>query len=220
MKIEHISDTEYTVTDIAVENLKSSKFCVFDFEATGPNVQEDQITQIGAIIVEGETGSVKSKFKKLVKPSKEIPKVIEELTGITNIEVMQAPGFQEILQDFISFSEGTVLVTQAGYEYDWPLLINESKRHNLRMLENKIMDTKVLFTYLYPEINEVISTNFLIDYYSINDSDIKRHDALGDSILISRIFFEILKEYARRDIHEIKIEEPMIIKKVQLKKLI
>ncbi|MFS0870390.1 PolC-type DNA polymerase III [Paenibacillus xylanilyticus] len=196
------------------------KFCIFDFEATGPNEQEDQITQIGAIILEGETGRVKSKFKKLVKPSKQIPEVIEELTGIKNIDVKQASDLAETFQDFIKFSEGTILVTQAGYEYDWPLLVNECKRHNIQMLENIILDTKVLFTFLYPETNEVISTNFLIDFYGINDSDIKRHDALGDSILISRIFYEILKDYEKRDIHEINIEEPLRIKKVQLKKLV
>lgn len=56
------------------------------------------------------------------------------------------------------------------------------------MLNNKTLDTKALFSYLHPEINEIIWTDFLINYYKINDTDISRHNALDDSIVISRIF--------------------------------
>jgi DNA polymerase III subunit epsilon len=70
-------------------------------------------------------------------------------------------------------------VTQAGYEFDLPLLPNECKRFNLPIMNICCLDTKALFTYLHPDIDCIISTDYLIKYYKIDDRDLKRHDALG-----------------------------------------
>lgn len=109
-------------------------------------------------------------------------------------------------------------MTQAGYEYDIPLMIKECERNNLFMFEAKFIDTKALFTYLHPEVTEIISTNFLIEYYKIDDHDIKRHNALGDSILIGRIFKCLLDECVRRRIDNIRFED-IVVKKVKLQSL-
>lgn len=88
------------------------------------------------------------------------------------------------------------------------------------MLENQILDIKVLFSYLHPEVKEVVSTNFLIEYYEIDDSDIKRHSAMGDCLLIRRIVLELFKEYRKNAVHDISIEKPINIQRIKLQKLI
>ncbi|GAB2674209.1 PolC-type DNA polymerase III [Paenibacillus thermoaerophilus] len=220
MKIEPISDAEYAVSGVRIKNIRDQTFCVFDLEATGPNEAEDSIIQIGGILLNGRSKTIEKTFETLVKPSKSIPEVIERLTGIYNKEVEGATGLSEIYPEFVEFSKGSILVTQAGYEFDWPLLHNECKRNGLTMLPNTIMDTKALFTYLFPEVNEIISTNFLIKFFNIDDSDIIRHTALGDSVLIGRIFIELLKELEKRKIEEIHMDKPLIIKRVKLQKLL
>ncbi|MBD3919856.1 3'-5' exonuclease [Paenibacillus sp. PR3] len=220
MKIDMVSETEYIISEFMLENIRAQTYCVFDLEATGPNEEEDDVIQIGAVLLNGRSGEIEKTYETLVKPSKLIPKAIEGLTGISNEDVNEAPEFTEAFTEFSNFSEGAVLVTQAGYEFDWPLLMNECSRNHLRIISNKIMDTKVLFAYLFPEISEIISTNFLIKTLNIDDYDIKRHHALGDSVLIARIFMELMRVMSNREIDEITIQHPITIKRVQLQKLL
>lgn len=216
MKIINISETEYSIEGVCISDLLSKRYCIFDLEATGPNQEEEHITQMGAVIIENNQINIKKAFNSLVKSPKPIPQLIEKLTGIQNVEMQRAPVFQSVYQSFVEFVKDCVLVTQAGYEFDYPLLNNECQRNNLLMIDNVALDTKVLFTYLHPEVQERISTNFLINFYNIDDSDINRHDAFGDSLLIARIFIKLLDELKVRSINEVIIDKPITIKKVQL----
>lgn len=51
LKIDMVSETEYIVSELIIENIPTQRFCIFDLEATGPNEEEDQIIQIGALIL-------------------------------------------------------------------------------------------------------------------------------------------------------------------------
>jgi len=53
VKIKNISNLEYSIAGIYIKDFINKRFCIFDFEATGPNQEEDYITQVGAIIVDG-----------------------------------------------------------------------------------------------------------------------------------------------------------------------
>lgn len=87
MKIIVISEDEYLVTDIYVKNIYAQKYCLFDLEATGPNANEDSITQVGAVVI-NSSGKVEKTFEALIKPFKPIPEPIERLTGIKNSELV------------------------------------------------------------------------------------------------------------------------------------
>lgn len=215
MNIVNISETEYAVTDIHVSNLQMQRYCVFDLEATGADYLEDYTTQFGAVLLEGSqlTDAV---YTSLVGSPKRIPELIEKLTGIRNSDIEHEQPFVHRFKEFEQFCKNTILVTQAGYEFDWPLLQRECHSNQIPMLTNPVLDTKMLFTYLYPEIKERISTNFLLDFFEIKDNDLKRHDALGDSLLIARIFMKILKQFRERNLDEICITEPLKVMKMQL----
>ncbi len=214
MRIKNLSDSEYVITDFILQEIDKRRFCVFDCEATGPDEMNDQIIQIGAVIL-GENGSVIEQYMTLVRPAKPIPEFIESLTGISNSDVEKAHAFSSIIDEFYAFIKGCVLVTQAGYEYDLPLLREECKRNNKTLDLPIALDTKALFTYLHPEITDIVSTNFLIRYYKIDDTDFQRHDALGDSILISKIFNKMIGECMNKGIHEI-IFDNLKVKRVKL----
>ncbi|WNQ12170.1 3'-5' exonuclease [Paenibacillus aurantius] len=152
MKITHLSDSDYSIEGLILDELGSRRFCVFDLEATGPDPDEDFITQIGAVCLDGD-GLARQSFQTLVKSPKPIPPLIEKLTGIRNADLTEAPSFREALDAFRTYAGDAVLVTQAGYEYDWPLLHKECERNSLPAMTNPILDTKVLFAYLH-EVEE------------------------------------------------------------------
>jgi len=214
MKVINLSESEYVINEFSLEEIGTRKFCVFDFEATGPDQLNDFITQIGAVIL-GKDGLIVEQYKTFVRPPKPIPELIEKLTGIFNKDVENARSFSDVIDEFFTFFSGCVLVTQAGYEYDLPLLLEECRRNNKPLEAPLVIDTKALFTYLHPEYTDIVSTNFLINYYMIDDTDIQRHDALGDSILISRIFNKMIDECLDKGIDQIRFDN-LKVKKIKL----
>lgn len=215
MKLEFISDTHYEVSGIQIKDFSHKRFCIFDFEATGINHDEEYITQIGAVIFE----NTEKTFNTYIKSPKPIPEAVEKFVGVTNSQIETAPTLSEIYNEFVEFTKDTILVTHAGYEFDLPLLKNECSRNNLPYIPNQVLDTKALFTYLHPEVSEIIWTDYLIKYYQINDKDLKRHDALGDSMLIGRIFQRLLGELEERNMTDIEFDEPIKVMRYQIKPL-
>jgi len=193
MKITFMPDT-YTVEELKVSHLQDRTYCIFDLEGTGINPAVESVTQFGAMYYKkGE--SLDSSFTSLVRASKLIPEAVENLTGISNEDMNQAPSFAEAYQAFLEFIGDKVLVAQAGYEYDLPILKRHCDMNGLMMFTNPVLDTKAMFTYIHPEISEVISTDFLIRYYELNTDGIHRHNALADCSVIARIFEHVLNEY-------------------------
>jgi DNA polymerase III subunit epsilon len=193
--------------------------CV-DFESTGINHETEHITQIGAVIIENGCIQEAKSFNTFIKSPKPIPEAVVKFTGIYNEYYENAPVLQDIYNDFLAFTKDSVLITHAGYEFDLPILQNECKRSNLPMMTNPCLDTKALFTYLYPDVKDIIWTDYLIKYYNIQDKDLRRHDALGDSILIGRIFLRILEEFQVRNINDIEFIDQVIVKRFQIKPLV
>lgn len=216
VEIRFLSDLEYAVSGLAVKDILKQRYCVFDLEATGINHETEHITQIGAVIIENGTVQESQTFNSYVQPLKPIPEAVERFTGIYNINVERAPRFNEVYSGFIDFIKDSVLVTHAGYEFDLPLLRNENKRFGLPMVNNVCLDTKALFTYLHPEIDGILSTDYLIKHYKIDDRDLKRHDALGDSILIGRLFLSVLEEFQARNLYDIHFKDEVVVKRFQI----
>ncbi|WP_373232081.1 PolC-type DNA polymerase III [Cohnella sp.] len=220
MKIKHISSDVYEVTQINIKDMLNNQYCIFDLEATGPNPEEAHVTQIGALGFKGFVIQDECRFSSLVHSPKEIPEKIVNLTGISNADISSAPVFSDVYKKFVNFIGDSILVTQAGFEFDKPLLKNECKRNGMKDVQNQMLDIKVLFTFLYPDIKEIISTNFLIRFYQIDDQKFKRHDAIGDCKLIGNILTKILRDFERRGITDLIIQEPLIIKKMKLQPLL
>ncbi|CAN5641570.1 DEDD exonuclease domain-containing protein [soil metagenome] len=103
-------------------SLRDTTFVVVDLETTGgratartPGVQNDAITEIGAVKVRG--GVVLGEFATLVDPQRAIPPQIVRLTGITTAMVCDAPTISAVLPMFLEFSRGAVLVAHnAGFD--------------------------------------------------------------------------------------------------------
>ena len=210
----------YSIKDNQINNLVDRRFCVFDLEATGLDFNNEFIIQIGAVVVEDMKIDYTNTFKTYVKSPKQIPVEIEKLTSITNHNIISEPVFAEVFEGFREFAGNSVLVAQCGFEFDFYLLKKECERNNLKAYNNIEIDTKVLFANIHNDIEETFSTDYLLKYYEIYSKDVKRHDALGDSILISRILIEILNEYREKGINDFILNKELVIKKFIPKLLI
>ncbi|MFC7679196.1 PolC-type DNA polymerase III [Paenibacillus sp. GCM10028914] len=216
MMVRMLSEQAYKVNGLNIQHIQNQKFCVFDLEATGIQVETERIIQIGAVCMNKEGLFPEETFNTYVKPAKPIPQEIETLTGIYNGDVEHAPRLKEVYGSFLDFADGCILVTHAGYEFDLPLLQRECTRLGLTVPANPCIDTKALFTYLHPEVQDIISTDFLLHYYGLDGKGIQRHDALGDSLLIGQIFLEMLRELETRNIEHLEFNQPLVVKRFQL----
>jgi DNA polymerase-3 subunit epsilon len=211
MRTTDCGNGTYLWSDFVLDALHEPSYWVFDLEATGANFAVDRVTQFGAIAIKDDRPNAESAFMQLVNPGKHIPEEIEALTGVTNESVKQAPMFPEAFAAFLDRPESHVWVTQAGYEFDVPMLLQECRRHNLMFPAVTVLDTKALFAYLNPERSGLFNTDFLLEHYGIDAACRQRHDALGDALLIADIFCAELAECRAKGITRIAIESPLVI---------
>ncbi len=102
-----MGDTARLVYDEAPMPL-NGKFVVFDIETTGFSAKFDEIIEIAGVKV--EDGAITERFSKFVRPQKQIPPRITELTRITNDMVLGAESVDVVLKEFLDFSKGCALV--------------------------------------------------------------------------------------------------------------
>jgi len=209
--ISLISDAVYEVEGIQISNLHNRTYCIFDLEGTGIFPESEYITQFGAVLY--ENGKIAGTFRSPVKSPKRIPDTVEALTGVTNEIMAGAATFPEAYKQFLDFCGDAVLVAQAGYEYDLPMIRRHCRDHGLTFFTNPVIDTKALFAHIHRELYDVFSSDYLIRYYHIDDSDIKRHDALEDCVLISRFLHSILAEYSARGLNDFELTEKLQVKR-------
>ena len=116
-----------------------------DIEATGSNVSIDRIVEI-AIIKHLPDGNRSSK-RKLLNPQIPIPPAIEEIHGISNEMVKDAPSFKQAAQEIKQFLNGCDIACYNAYRLDIPLLVEEFIRAGVEfdMKNRKLVDVQKIF---------------------------------------------------------------------------
>ncbi|WP_215777604.1 exonuclease domain-containing protein [Paludibacterium sp. B53371] len=120
-------------------------FAIVDLETTGGHLSRDRITEIGIILVDGEQVE---RFSSLVNPGQPIPAFIQNMTGISDAMVAQAPDFADLAQAVHQRLSGRLLIAH-NVRFDYGVLKNEFKRLGMR-LQNETLCTVKLSRKLYP----------------------------------------------------------------------
>ncbi len=124
-------------------------FVVFDLETTGFSPQQNRIIEIGAVKV--EHGKITKRFSTFVNPEAPIPFRIEELTGINDSMVMEAPTVAQVLPEFMEFCEGCVMVAHnASFDMSF---IEENCRQLGLPCDKTAVDTVAMARVLLPNLN-------------------------------------------------------------------
>lgn len=143
-------------------------FVVFDLETTGFGPQ-DKITEIGAVRV--EYGEFTGRFATLVNPGRPIPYIVQQLTGITDALVADAPPLSRVLPAFLEFVGALPLVAHNA-PFDCGFLFREAERLGLAA-DFQVVDTLRLARRVWPKLPSY-KLGYLTDYFCIAQSDAHR----------------------------------------------
>ncbi|MBB5191313.1 DNA polymerase-3 subunit epsilon [Silvimonas terrae] len=150
-----------------------------DLETTGANATHDRITEIGLVQID-ETG-VRT-WSCLVNPQKSIPPFIQNLTGISNEMVADAPTFAELAPELLLKLSGRVFIAHNA-RFDYGFLKNEFKRAGLPF-RARVLCTVKLSRKLYPAQYKH-SLDALVTRHQLRlEGD--RHRALTDAALLQQ----------------------------------
>ncbi|SFB33927.1 DNA polymerase-3 subunit alpha [Acetitomaculum ruminis DSM 5522] len=168
-------------------------FVVFDLETTGFSANKDRIIEIGAVKV--SNGKIEKRFSSFVNPKIPIPFKIEQLTGINDDMVLDAPVMEEVLPEFLEFCKGCVLVAHnASFDVGF---IKEKARRIGKDVDFCVIDTVGLARLLLPNLNR-----FKLDTVAkaLNISLENHHRAVDDAACTAEIFVKFIKMLKERDI--------------------
>lgn len=158
-----------------------------DLETTGTNPLHDRIIEIG--LCEVADGQPDREWSTLVNPEKSFSPFIEQLTGIANGMVTEAPTFDEIAEELFDRLAGKVLVAHNA-RFDYGFLKNEFRRQGIAFQEKALCTVK-LSRALFPE-HRRHNLDALVERHALGAQN--RHRALGDARLIREFVQKIRDE--------------------------
>lgn len=160
---------------------------VFDTETTGLDSQLDRIIEFGAIKYVG--GKPVEEFWSFVRTDIELTANIQNLTGITQDMIKDAPAIDDVLPNFLKFIRGGVLVAhnadfdmgmlhaacnRLGYDLEWPCFCTvKLSRRIMPGLPNYKLDT--------------LASHFGLTFEA-------RHRAVGDVKVLAGVLNTILED--------------------------
>tara|TARA_Y100000591_G_scaffold326873_1_gene350327 strand:- start:1016 stop:1573 length:558 start_codon:yes stop_codon:yes gene_type:complete len=156
---------------------KKARIIFYDLETTGVDPENDEIIEIGA---KDNYGNI---YEKLINPNKEIPKKIEELTGITNNKIKYRNSLEQSynnIEEWFNFDNKNIyLIAHNGDNFDYKFL---SKYFDIKC---KCIDTLILYRKLLP-YQRSHSIKTLCETYNIDSS--KHHRALEDVLILEKLY--------------------------------
>jgi DNA polymerase III epsilon subunit family exonuclease len=122
--------------------LHETTFVIVDLETTGSSPKKGAaITEIGAVKV--KSGQYLGNFESFVNPLALIPEYITEMTGITDLMLVNAPVIDEILPAFLEFAGSTeeTIIVAHNAPFDLSFLKSAAKELDLDWPNYKTLDT-------------------------------------------------------------------------------
>ncbi|WP_276981215.1 PolC-type DNA polymerase III [Johnsonella ignava] len=179
---------EYTLDD---------NFVVFDIETTGFSPHNDRIIEIGAVRI--EKGVITSRFSSFVNPGRPIPYRIEELTGINDSMVLDAPDIDSVLPKFLEFCADSAAVAHNA-SFDTSFIRENAKRQGL-VYEPAIIDTVAFARLLLPQLGR-----FKLDTVckALDISLENHHRAVDDAQATAYVWLKFMDMMRKRDINRLK----------------
>jgi len=162
-----------------------------DIETTGLSAEQDEIMEIGAVRFKGDR--VFDTFNQLVNPGRPIPYKIQQLTGITNVDVAKSPPIDQVLPALRRFVGDSPIIGH-NISFDLGFL----RKHNV-FQENVGIDTFELASILLPYASRY-SLQALVNHLNVQLSpDGQAHRALDDADATRQLFDALLDQARRLD---------------------
>ena len=115
-----------------------NNYVVIDIETSGINPDKDEIIRLSALSI--VNGNEAGTFFKLAKPIKPLTEEIEILTGITNVDLKEKCGINDLLPDFLKFIGNSTLVAH-NIGFDMRFINAALKYMGQPIIKNETVDT-------------------------------------------------------------------------------
>ena len=170
----------------------SKKFIILDTETTGLEVKQGhRVIEIGAVLLNDRKKS-QDHFHSYLNPSRLIDEEASKVHGITNADLEDQPGFEEIAEEFIQFIEGSTLVIHNA-PFDVGFLNYELRlaSSTYPMIEEicEIEDSLLIARDKYP--GQRNSLDALATRYDISGYDRTFHGALLDANILADVYMRL-----------------------------
>ena len=168
------------------------KEVVLDTETTGLSVKDGhRIVEIGCIEIDNLIPTSK-KFHCYLNPERKVSEKALEVHGYTDKFLSDKKKFKEIADEFLLFINGKRLVIHNA-EFDIAHLNNELEIVGKKKIEKKnIIDTLDIARDKFP--GSQISLDALCKRYRIDNSKRKKHTALIDCELLTKVYINLLDQ--------------------------
>ena len=168
------------------------KEVVLDTETTGLEVKDGhRIIEIGCIELENLIPTSK-KFHCYLNPERKVSEKALEVHGYTDEFLSDKKKFKDIVDEFLEFIKDKKLIIHNA-EFDLTHLNNELQLIGKNKInKNSIIDTLDLARDKFPGLG--ISLDALCKRYRIDNSKRKKHTALIDCELLSRVYVNLIDQ--------------------------
>ena len=197
------------------------KEIVLDTETTGIEVKEGhRIVEIGCIELENQIPTSK-KFHCFLNPERKVSEKAFEVHGYSDEFLSSQKKFSDICDDFLNFIRDKKLIIHNA-KFDISHLNNELSLVGKGKIDNNnVIDTLELARNKFPGMQ--ISLDALCKRFRIDNSRRKKHNALIDCELLSKVYVNlidqkeptldfkpILKDKIKIDVNNIKYNKKII----------
>ena len=181
---------------------------VIDFETTGLSpAQGDRATEIAAVIL--ENGKVVDRYQSLMNAGVRIPSFIEELTGISNAMIRQAPTAAIVMQEVSNFV-GDIPLVAHNASFDSKFWDAEVERINLTRRQEFVCSL-LLARRLLPQAPSH-KLGALVEYAKLPLAG-RAHRALADAEMAASLLTHLADELRSR--YEIRQVTHELLRKIQ-----
>ncbi len=165
-------------------NTLGKEFVVFDLETTGLEAQEEDIIEIGAVKI--KDGVLRETFSTFIKPTKQIPEKITQITGINDSMVADAPSIEQVLPDFYKFCKDSILVAyNIPFDYSF---IRKFAKQQMFEFNNEQIDVLMLAREKIKGLKHY-NLSSVCTYLGV--SLIGAHRAIEDTIATAKVFLKL-----------------------------
>lgn len=181
---------------------------VFDLEATGLDLVNDRIIQISYVKVSpGDKEGEEERKSIFVNPGKPIPVFVQQLTGITDDMVKDAPTFKQLAKQLADSFIGCDFAGFNSDRFDVPMLAEEFLRAGIDFDFSKcrLIDAQNIFHKREPR-NLAAAYRFYTGHKM--EDDFRAHRADQDAEATYRVLMGELDKYAPTTVEEPSLALP------------
>lgn len=161
-------------------------YVALDLETTGLSPRLDRMIEVGAVRFRDD--QVLERFQSLVRPEVSIPRAVQELTGIRDVDVATAPQPEQVLEELIEFVGDSAVVAHSG-TFDLSFLGDGSGESRYELFDTLDLSRILLPTassHSLPHLSRQLGLDHPHPHRALSDADAARQ------------LFLRLREHSRR----------------------